>query len=240
MEKFHPERIDNIVNKVEKGLKPIDPAEFKSAIDRLNAPLPSKTLSGIDHVEFDAGDFQYEIETEQLTHEDPAWSHGTKNTKITKFVLKTNSGEVNLFSLIPMEAKLYYEPAHFQTGFVGNLGNEAQIFGNKATLTFVLILLHEIGHFVDYEAIRNTPASKMISSHNFAYEAEEIRKERDSSAFALFLFKSICKDSQKRKDAITFLKYEGLAGYYESMREKMKKEPQRNAGDADDLTYLFE
>ena len=141
MEKFHPERTENIVEKVEKGIKPIDAANFNASVERLGEVLTARTLSGPDHLEFDAGDFKYEIETEELGRDDEAWSYNTKNTKVTTLVVEANDTKIDLLALVKKPLKFYFEPAPYQTGFVSNLGEIIQIFGNKATLLFLLIAL---------------------------------------------------------------------------------------------------
>jgi hypothetical protein len=96
------------------------------------------------------------------------------------------------------------------------------IIGDMAAPITVVTLLHEIGHAYDFENLDKMKKNKLVTDGIHDDKAEELRRERVASAFALKAITPLfSKKSTFKRDALTFLKYYALESYNDSIKQAL-------------------
>lgn len=151
----------------------------------------------------------------------------------------------NILSYLGPDSKIMFcpttEDSHGQIRYSnysdGSSSCDIYIVGDMASLRSIITLLHEMGHFFDYEEMKKQNLKSRMKEDWHSKNAEQIRKERSASAFALKWMLPFLKNKQFKEDAVNFLKHYALADYNCSAEEEYindlvkKKHTAREMGD---------
>ena len=213
------ETSEHTLRKMER-LENVSQAEVDAAIQRLSIPLT--------HVEYkDRGEIDLEGDTWGMHFEyDPVKEMNIMDIKddgewreITVAEIETPKGTIDLIHFLGSGRKIYLHPelddqnrefgeARYEDGVL--------VWGDLSTPHVLAILLHEIGHIIDYNKLEQQWELGLLSkidSHEYASEAAELRGERVASAFALKVMRQFLSTEQRR-DMILLIKYYALKSYY--------------------------
>jgi len=246
---FEPDRLwgmENVPIDSEKYLEKIKGvdfeipfAEIEGSLSRLGEPFSSisTTENGIDII---YEGIKISIEYKSYTYVKDGEKYTSDALKeIDKFAIKTEDKEFDLFSILPPGTRVIFQSgSEKSTGSIINIDgvDEISIAGEINSPKMVAVLLHEVGHIIDMEKIKElglkgyeAEVIGLMDNKENADIAEEIRKERIANAFALKVLRPFLRNPEIRKDMLNLLKYDALASYYYSARKQLKDRSQRSS-----------
>jgi len=203
-------------------------AELAESTARLEAPFESMTETpGSTEINLEKGKIL-------ILYDEYDKSKGIR--KINNLIFKTEEKEISLFNIIPWNTTVCVQKEpdpEKQNGYVepsrGNKNGEIFITGELNCPKMILVLLHEIGHIIDFGKLRTGETQQINDWRNEderADEAEKIRRERVASAFALNAMRPYTTSNVLKKDAQNFL-FSALSGYCKTAQEKIEKMKKR-------------
>jgi|GEM_PF-3609367 len=155
--------------------------------------------------------------------DDPDFDAGVK--KLEKLILRDNKGKTDVLETLSGVPDIYYDPKplQFDGGALLHLGDRKIIFihGDISVPRNFIILLHEIGHFIDSLNLERLGVKSMMTEGDNSEIAEMIRKERMADAFVFKVMRPFVKDKQLKDDIHTFINEGSLATYYHGAKKKI-------------------
>jgi len=211
--------------------------EISAVIDRLREPLASVSYADSGELKVEKGEHTIEaayVSLEQADKEpvgryiqhllekgvrpENASAKVDLWKKLTKLRYSTKGQEFDVLAIMPAGSRIFFCPTEteFVTGGVSSRQNVAWIVGDVAAPASLITLLHEVGHTVDDKNLLEQGVESLVVPGENADVAEQVRKERMASAFALKVMRPFLDDAELRNDVITFLEDYGLGSHYES------------------------
>jgi len=198
-------------------------AELAESISRLETPFEKMTVTP------EAAEINLEEGKILIGYAEFSGLPETK--RIEKLVFKTEEKEINLFDVLPRGTVILVQKEpdpKEQDGYAerdrGGKNGDIFIKGELDCPKMILILLHEIGHIIDFEKLDKGETHNIDNFRNTderADIAEKIRKERVASAFALNAIRPYVTDDVSRKDVQNFL-YSALDRYCKNAQKKLE------------------
>lgn len=201
-------------------IKPFESVESGDGI--FDIDIEGQTL----HVEFVPNDIHFEdIEFFGDHFDDIPEDHYGFFERIQSLKFKTNDTEIDLFSLLPSGYKILYYPsatdALYHDGAARLDRKIICIVGDICTPLTIVILLHEMGHVVDYVRLKELGIDEMVTPHEYKDHAEKLRTEAAASAFAISAVHRYSKNVSQRNDAVNFLKNYALRSHCLGVNKKI-------------------
>ncbi len=227
MEK-QPINSEEYLKKVEKTELEIPNEELEASVARVSEPFKNLEITE-GGVEISEGELKLDIKYGPHTYtRDGEERIANAGKEIISFFVSTESGQVNLLDILPEGVKIViYPDADMEHGNVMHTNEngirDVVIQGQINSPKMVAILLHEIGHILDFKKLAELGVEKWVDDNENSDIAEEIRRERAATAFTLKALRPFLKDQTTRQDMINFLKYDALSTYYYSAKEQLRK-----------------
>ncbi len=239
MEDFKPKSSENILKKAEHTGDSLPGTNIEESIDRLKQPFEQIEYADSGAEDIKTGEFAYHFsyssivgEPESLkayvdyikrgTIEDPAQDM-TDWRKLDSLSIIINEEEIDILEILQGSSNVFFCPGSaVDNGIAFRNSRDVAVLGDMASPITFIILLHEMGHIVDYGQLEKLGVEKMVDSHPDSDQAEDLRKERDASAFALKAIRPYVKDETMRNDVVNFLKYYALKSYNDRVRRVVK------------------
>jgi hypothetical protein len=91
--------------------------------------------------------------------------------------------------------------------------------GDMSAPVAPIVLLHEIGHVVDFNNLEEAKTDKFVTDSPYSPEAEKLRKERTATALALKTLRPLFKNSTivNKQKTMDFLRLYALNTYHENI-----------------------
>jgi hypothetical protein len=93
-----------------------------------------------------------------------------------------------------------------------------------------MLLMHEIGHAIDFPKIEEAGDTTLVDAHEHAKYAEYLRRERVPTAFSLKALRPLL-NSEQRQDLITVAKHDALDVVYDWAKIKIAIEKEMTSPD---------
>lgn len=239
MEEFKPLSSENILKKIEHTGDSLPGTSIEESINRLKHS--SKQIeygsSGSEDIKSEEFDYHFSysaIEGEPnpslktyidyLKHKlgdisDPA-SEVESWRRLNSLSIHINDQEIDVLKILPENADIFFCPnSAIDNGIAFKDSRTVAVLGDIASPITFVILLHEMGHIIDYGKLDELGIDKMVDSHPDSDQAENLRSERVASAFALKAIRPYIKDETMRHDVVNYLKYYALKSYNDKARE---------------------
>jgi hypothetical protein len=226
MEK-EPINSEEYLSKVERiELKNLE-GNFEESLLRISQPFKNFEIKE-DGLEISEGEVKIEIKYAPHTYIRDGEKYVAKEAKeITSFLVNNGGKIIDLLAVIPLGTKIIiYPDADIENGHVmypdedGN--RHIVIQGEICSPKMIAILIHEVGHIVDFKKLTELGVEKWVDDTADADIAEEVRRERTATAFALKVLRPFLKDETLRHDLLVFLN-DSLGTYYHHAKNQLKK-----------------
>jgi len=153
----------------------------------------------------------------------PKYNIDIKNLYILKkFIisLKNNETKLDIFTLLPNDYEIIFTPHTINppetksSGCLNIIDNFIYTYGDPTSKAFPITLLHEIGHIVDKENLKKNNVKSLINEDQYSDYAEELRRERTASAYAINKLRPFVKSKFiDKKDLLNYLKNDSLGSH---------------------------
>jgi len=223
-----PINSEEYIKKVEETEFKVTGDELEESVARVSRPFRSLKITE-DGVEINERDFRIKIEYGPHIYLRDGEEHVEKSSKIIiSLIIESHDGLFNLLDILPQGTKIIVYPdsdrEHGHVTYSDERGiRDIVIQGQINSPKMIAILLHEIGHVVDFDNLSKFGLEKGVDEGSNSDIAEEIRRERVATAFTLRLLKPFLVEKTTRQDMLNFLKHDALETYYSSAKEKMRK-----------------
>jgi|GEM_PF-5342579 len=209
------------LNRVEKTDLTIPEQDLQGSVDRLSVPFHDLEQTP-DLIEFRVGQGHF-----KLVYRPHEYKHDGKlyvdqfSKEIDEFILTNDEKSTNVLKFLPQGTKVIVYNLDKKTGDIVEAQGERGL--NKRNIVIhskidsiymVAVLLHEIGHIIDYSKLDELALKNMFDDIENSDIAEEIRRERTANAFTLRFLRPLLRDAGLRRDVINVLKHGSLANYY--------------------------
>ena len=156
---------------------------------------------------------------------------------------------VEISQLLPTDCKILFYPADKLVKASAIYEKNMVLYiADPFTQKAFPVILHEIGHLIDHSNLRAHGLDKFVTDHEYAPQAEKLRRERFASAYALDKLRPLFRAHLLDKEQIiNFLKKYALETYNCSLDHEIsfdldrKSEGTRQARDYnEEMSYLGE
>ena len=241
MEEFKPLSSENIIKKLDHTAVSIRDTDLAHSIARLENPIKNIEYSLEGQEEIVSGEYAFNFAYSSIQqNEFSRLLKGLSNPqkvedsnlypeenienwrKITSFNFVLGDTNIDLFKILPLGSHILFCPnASEVNGFVYKDSTDIYMSGDMATPATLAFLLHEIGHILDFKKMEELGVTQMVDMSENSDIAENLRRERFATAFALHAMRPYIKDETMRHDIVNLLKYYALKGYYYTAKKKV-------------------
>lgn len=243
MEKISLKKSEDYLKKINQTSRGESDPAVEESEKRLATPIAEVQYGQDDSVEISGKDYDLKFQYSPVDDEswsdveeymnglreklrgylDELWDTGSwRQVSGLRAKPKNAESEVDLLKAIPEGYQLFFCPTDvLHYGSILHEQKKIYIIGNLASPISLVILLHEAGHGWDVQELEDPGSSKLTDDHEFALQAEKIRRERAASAFALKTLRPFLSKEQ-RADAINYLKHIALKSYNDKAREMIE------------------